>query len=211
LSCGSSGSGKTSVIFKALLEGQFKFTKLYIFAKDIYEGKYEYLIKHFAQIAEEMGKQPEELLVVGCEVDHIVKVNDLDPTIDNLMIFDDFITEKKAMETTIKEHFIRGRKKNCSYIFISQSYFSIPRDIRINCDYYMLFRPGQKRDGSMIGSDMSEFMDYSKFMKLFKHATEKKYNFLLVDKKTEIPQLKLRHGWTGFLRKPIDDSDSESE
>ena len=59
-----------------------------------------------------------------------------------LIIFDDMIShvmsDKKAQQS-LKDLFIRCRKLNISYCFLTQSYFSVPKDVRLNCTYYILF------------------------------------------------------------------------
>jgi hypothetical protein len=62
--------------------------------------------------------------------DDIVNVDDLDKEYQNLIMFDDFVTE--ADQHLIIDLFIRSRKKNCSLIYLTQSYFSTPKDIQLN-------------------------------------------------------------------------------
>lgn len=64
-------------------------------------------------------------------------VDDLDLSVRNLMVFDDCVTEKK--QESIEEFFVRGRKKNAFVIYITQSYYSTPTDIRKNCNYFAFF------------------------------------------------------------------------
>ena len=50
------------------------------------------------------------------------------------IIFDDFICEK--YQKPLIDYFIRGRHKNCSVIYLSQSFYETPKDIRLNCSHF---------------------------------------------------------------------------
>ena len=64
-----------------------------------------------------------------------------------IIIFDDMIShvmsEKKAQQV-LKDLFIRCRKLNISLCFLTQSYFSVPKDVRLNCTHYILFKLSNK-------------------------------------------------------------------
>ena len=66
-----------------------------------------------------------------------------------LIVFDDMIShvmaDKKAQQI-LKELFIRCRKLNISLCFLTQSYFSAPKVVRLNCTYYILFKLNNKRE-----------------------------------------------------------------
>ena len=49
------------------------------------------------------------------------------------------IFSNKKLNPIIAELFIRGRKLNISFIFITQSYFAVPKDIRLNCTHYSFY------------------------------------------------------------------------
>ena len=52
-----------------------------------------------------------------------------------LTVFDDMITDilsNKKLNPVVTELFIRGRKLNMSHVFITQSYFAVPKNIRLN-------------------------------------------------------------------------------
>ena len=57
-----------------------------------------------------------------------------------LIIFDDMISHvmpvKKAQQI-LKDLFVRCRKLNISLCFLTQSYFSVPKDVRLNCTHYI--------------------------------------------------------------------------
>ena len=65
-----------------------------------------------------------------------------------LIIFDDMIShvmsDKKAQQI-LKDLFIRCRKLNISLCFLTQSYFSVPKDVRLNCTHYIIFKLNNKR------------------------------------------------------------------
>ena len=66
-----------------------------------------------------------------------------------LIVFDDMISHvmsnKKAQEV-LKKLFIRCRKLNISLCFLTQSYFSVPKDVRLNCTHYVIFKLNNKRE-----------------------------------------------------------------
>ena len=65
-----------------------------------------------------------------------------------LIVFDDMIShvmsDKKAQQV-LKELFVRCRKLNISLCFLTQSYFSVPKDVRFNCTYHIIFKLNNKR------------------------------------------------------------------
>ena len=66
-----------------------------------------------------------------------------------LIVFDDIIANimaNKIFQITIKELFIRCRKLNISLVFIRQSYFSVPTDVRLNSTHYLIIKINSKRE-----------------------------------------------------------------
>ena len=55
------------------------------------------------------------------------------------------MSNKKAQQV-LKELFIRCRKLNISLCFLTQSYFSLPKDVRLNCTHYIIFKLNNKRE-----------------------------------------------------------------
>lgn len=64
-------------------------------------------------------------------------VDDLDPSVRNLEMFDNCVTEK--IQESTEEFFVQGKKKNASVIYITQCYYSTPIDIRKNCNFFAFF------------------------------------------------------------------------
>jgi len=114
--------------------------------------------------------------------DDIVNVDDLDKEYQNLVIFDDFVTE--ADQKLIIDLFIRSRKKNCSLIYLTQSYFSTPKDIRLQCNYFVFYNISNERELSEIQRDHCLDIDKETFRTYFHLATSQPYNFFLIDKKS---------------------------
>ena len=66
----------------------------------------------------------------------------------NLIVFDDRIADimtNKKFQAIIKELFIRCRKLNILLVFITQSYFSVPKDVRLNSTHYLIMKISNKR------------------------------------------------------------------
>ena len=66
-----------------------------------------------------------------------------------LIVFNDMIADmlsNKKLNPTVTELFIRGRKLNISLVFITQSYFPVPKNIRLNSTYYFVMKIPNKRE-----------------------------------------------------------------
>ena len=92
----------------------------------------------------------------------------------------DFLT-KKIFQAIIKELFIRCRKLNISLAFITQSYFSVPKEVRLNSTHYLIMKIHNRRELQQIAIDHSEDIDYKDFLKMCNDCTKEPYYFLTID------------------------------
>jgi len=180
---GPSGSGKTTELFKCLMQGnKLLYDRFYIYARNLRESKYDALMRHMSELAALNGLNPDDLLTVGDQPEDIIHVNDLDSSRQNLMIFDDFIADDNINKTIIREHFIRGRKSNCSYIYLTQSFIATNKDIRKNCDVITLYGGLSISDVDNVFRNVNANMTLKEFRELYKKATQVKYSGMLIQR-----------------------------
>ena len=101
-----------------------------------------------------------------------------------LMEFDDifaYMLSNKKFNPIVTELFIRGRKLNISLVFITQSYFAVPKNIRLNSTHYFVMKIPNKRRLPQIAFNKSSDVDFQDFLNLYKKCTEKPYSFLVID------------------------------
>ena len=103
-----------------------------------------------------------------------VNINDYNPNRRRkiLIVFDDTtadITTSTKFQTIIKELFIRCRKLNVSLVFITQSYFSVPKDVRLNSTHYLIMKINNKKELQNIAINHSADIDY--FIKIYRECT----------------------------------------
>ena len=94
-----------------------------------------------------------------------------------LIVFDDMIADlmtNKIFQATIKELFIMCRTLNISLVFITQPYFSIPKDVRLNSTHYLIMKIDNKRELQNIAINHFEGIDYQDFIK-FAENTQKNH------------------------------------
>ena len=87
----------------------------------------------------------------------------------------------KKFQVIIKELFIRCRKLNVLLVFITQSYFSVPKDIRLNSTHYLIMKINNRIELKNIASDHSADIDYQDFKKIYRECTKEPFNFLTID------------------------------
>ena len=87
----------------------------------------------------------------------------------------------KKVNPIVTEFFIRGRKLNTSLAFVTQSYFAVPKNIRLNSTLYFVMKIPNKRELQQISFNHSSDIDFQDFMNLYKKCTAKPYSFLVID------------------------------
>ena len=88
-----------------------------------------------------------------------------------LIAFDDMIADminNKKLNPIVTELFIRGRKLNISIVFITQSYFKVPKDVRLNSTHFFIMKIPNKRELQQIALNHSSDIDFKDFMKILK-------------------------------------------
>jgi len=192
LICGQTGCGKTNLLLNLLLNYLY-YNKLYVYTKDLSESSYMFLQEFFDDVhrkVKEDYNMTESIAKFFSSKSDIADVDDLDKEYQNLIIFDDFVTERD--QDSIIELFTRGRKKNASVIYLTQSYYSTPKDIRLQCNYFMFFNIGSKREVIEIEKDHAIGVTKEEFLEMFKSATEDPYSFMMIDLKTKEKRNKFR-------------------
>ena len=176
LICGNSGSGKTNLLFHMLMKPLLYYDEIYLYARNLEQDKYQRLIKKMREFSHKLKLSYEILNVSN---DEIIPVTEMDYE-DNqkLVIFDDYVCDKNQRQ--IIDYFIQGRHKNCSVIYLSQSFYKTPKDIRLNCSHYCLYEFPSSREANRISSELAVDKE------VYKAATRKAYSFLFVDKPKKI-------------------------
>ena len=84
-----------------------------------------------------------------------------------VIVVDDIIVDimrNKDFQAIFKELFIRCKKLNISYAFITQSYLFVPNDVRLNSTHYLIMKVKNNRELQNIVSNHSVEIDYKDFM-----------------------------------------------
>ena len=87
----------------------------------------------------------------------------------------------KNVSPILAKLFIRGRKLNISLVFITQSYFAVPENIRLNSTHYFVMKVPSKRQLQQIAFNHSSDIDFQEFMNLYKKCTAKPFSFSVID------------------------------
>ena len=115
---------------------------------------------------------------------------------NHLVVFDDLVLAKDL--TPVENYYIRARKMNCSVIFLSQSYFRIPKIIRNNCSYMVLLKLSGNREVNMILSEFGLGVSKEQLLAMYKTATAEKLVPLIIDLEAE-PNRRFRKGFNTIL------------
>ena len=137
---GGSGSGKTNLLLN-LIENQPDIDKIYLYAKDPYEAKYQYLINKREGVGINNFNDPKAFIGYSNDMhDDYKNIIYYNPDKENkvLIVFVDMIADmvhNKKLSSIVTELFIRGRKLNI--VFTAQSYFKVPKDVRLNTTHFL--------------------------------------------------------------------------
>ena len=109
-------------------------------------------------------------------------INDCNPIrkTKKLFVFDEMIAEvkgNKKLQALIEELFIRCRKLNILFVFFTQSYFSFPKDVRINTTHYFIMKINNRVELKHIATNPLGDIDYQDFKKIYRECRKEPYNF----------------------------------
>ena len=141
---GSSGSGKTNALLN-LIENQPGINKIYLYVKDLYETKYQYLINKRESVGLNHFNHPKAFIEYPNDMQDVYKIIDefnIDKERKILIVFDDMIAD---MISNKKLNSIVNEKINISLVFITQSYFKVPKDVRLNSTHFFIMKIPNKR------------------------------------------------------------------
>ena len=116
----------------------------YLYAKDPYEAKYKYLINKREGVGINHFKDLKAFIEYSNDMNNVYRnINYYNPDKENkiLIVFDGMIAymiQNKKLNSIVTELFIRGTKLNISLVFITQSYFNIPKDVRLNTTHFFI-------------------------------------------------------------------------
>ena len=134
LVCSPSGSGETNLL--DMIYRLLYFDKIYLYAKNLQQSKYEHLLDLFEPISEEAG--------------YPIIHNWMPCDNQKLVIFDDYLNTGTKNDVEIRNYYTNSRNKNCSCIYLSQSYYGTDKIIRLNCTHHCIFEFPSSNEQNMI-------------------------------------------------------------
>lgn len=194
-----SGGGKTTILVN-LVTKYLEFDRIYIYVKDLSEDKYQFMIGYIEALQRKYNEENDtdkQFIWYSDRAEDIIKVNDLDPEYQNLVIIDDAVLDKTA-NSAAAELFIRGRKRNATIIYQTQSFFSMPKTIRLNANYLILMSAGSASEMRELAKTYATDLTYDEFKKLYRECTNTAYGFMVIDKVTNKPPMKYRCKFDGL-------------
>jgi len=168
---GNSGSGKTQTLLNLLYIMPDTFEKIYVITKNKDEPLYNYL----------EDKLKNQGLKITEGIDTLPDLDSFDKEQNSLIVLDDLVNQTAREQKPIADYFIRARKKNCSLIYISQSFYAVPKMIRDNISYLIIKQVSSMKNLTMITRECSLGIDKKVLKKMYDDATKSKQDFLLID------------------------------
>ena len=152
-----------------------------------YEDKYQYLINKRECVGINHFNDAKAFIECSNDMYDVYKnIDNYNPDKENkiLIVFDDMIADminNKKLHSIVTELFIRCRKLNISLVFISQSYFKVPKDVRNNSTHFLIMKFPNKRELQQIAINHSSDINTKDFINIYRKCTDKSYSFLVID------------------------------
>jgi len=182
-----SGSGKTNWLLNLIhlfSVGEGTFADITIITRNKDEPLYNFLTTKCDQIQVKEG------------LHNLPSLDKFDKRCNHLVVLDDLVLSKDL--SAVENYYIRARKLNCSVLFLSQSYFRIPKIIRNNCSYMVLLKLSGNREVNLIMSEFGLGVTKEQLLEMYKYATAEKFSPLIIDLEQE-PDKRFRKGFTTIL------------
>jgi energy-coupling factor transporter ATP-binding protein EcfA2 len=168
---GSSGSGKTQTLLSLLHNMPKTFEKIIIVTKNKDEPLYNWLDEKFEKVG---GFELREI-----DKDGLPDLDKFDKECNNLLVMDDLVGEKN--QKPMEQFFLRARKKGCSLVYITQSYYAVPKMIRSNLTYLIIKQVSSMKNLTMIMREYDLGISKDILVEMYNQATANKSGFLMID------------------------------
>ena len=145
------------------------FDKIYLFAKNLEQDKYQYLLQNFAEnINPDVGYE-----VIEANGDEIIPLEELPVYNQKIVVFDDIVCERN--QNSIINYFIKGWHRKCCAIYLTQEFYKVLKIIRDNYSHFCIlnFHP---RENKRIGDELGVDRD------ILARTTDEDYSFFYYDK-----------------------------
>ena len=167
---GPSSSGKSNLLLDMIYRLLY-FDKIFLYAKNLQQNKYQHLLNTFNSISKETGYP-----VIVASNENIIPLDEISDDGQKIVIFDDYLNTGSKNDSEIRNYFTNSRNKNCSCIYISQSFYNTDKTIRLNSTHHCIFEFPSNNEQSMICRELGiNKKDYLK-------ATADPFSFLYIDK-----------------------------
>lgn len=195
---GPSGSGKTNVLLN-MIKMIGIWDKVILLAKHLDEPLYKHLIDTYSKIEKKLKTQI--MLAINTTKD-MPEVEDCSEKENTLLIIDDMICEDKKELAKIGKFWTQARKKGVSMVFISQSYYAVPKIIRQNTQYILIKKFDTVKDIRALMAECSLGIERDDLMKLYNHALSQgdpHTSFFMIDTTAATKALKFRANFSPIL------------
>lgn len=191
---GPTGCGKSNVVLNLILGGYLEFTKLYVYSKTLDQDKMVFLQQNIAAAEKKTKKSIGSFFSDEAE---LPRPADLDKKEKNLILFDDVITEKQNGK--IMSYFTQGRHNNANVLYLSQSFFKVPKNcIRENSNFIILFAGLNMTDIRNIWVAYSSDLSLKQFKKFYADGASNPHEFVVIDL-TQPPAKRYKHGFNDVV------------
>lgn len=189
---GGTGAGKTNALFDFLKRKNETFYKVIIFTGSTTdEPLYNYLIESMPETD------------IYNDINEFPSLNDFpdeDNKLEKLVIFDDFINLNTKQMKKIQEYATAGRKKGFTCWFMAQNYTQIPKNISRNANYIIVFKLNDNTSiNNIIKNHNIDDTDKNLIKEAYKHSTNNKGNFFMIDLKDQTKKYRYRHNFLNFI------------
>ena len=158
-----------------------------MYAKDLYGAKYQYLINKIDGTGIDHFNDLKAFIEYSNDMRDVYKnINYYNSNKGNkmLIVFDDMIADminNKKLNSIVTKLFIRGRKLNISIVFITQSYFKVPKNVRLTTTHVFITKIPNKRELQQIAINHSSDISTKDFNNIYRKCTFEPYSFFVKD------------------------------
>ena len=181
---GGSGSGKANELLNPINnEPNIDNFYIYLYAKDLHKVKHQLLTSKRKSTGLKNFIDSRAFIEYADDMDEIYKnIEKYNPKKKRkiLIVFNSIIADmlsNENLDPIVTKLSIRGRKSNIYLVFVTQSYFAVPKNFRLNSAHYFVMKIPNKKELQQIAFNHSSDIDFQEFMNFYKKCTAKPYFF----------------------------------